>query len=182
MYILLGLINYNSRSGYDLKQMIDRSTGYFWHAHHSQIYTTLRRMEDKGLVISTLEESDGRERRIYDITETGRSAFKAWLDSPLTTIDQYKEELLVRLFFSGSRDIEDVLAELQMQRALRTQRVEEYKSETARRLQETHAQHASNELDVELWQATLDFGIRHETMYLEWLDELIARLQAKRPD
>jgi hypothetical protein len=97
----------------------------------------------------------------------------------LTTIDQYKEELLVRLFFSGSRDIEDLLAELQMQRALRIQRVEEYK---ARHLQEDHAQHASNELDIELWQATLDFGIRHETMYLEWLDELIARLQARRPD
>lgn len=177
MYILLGLINYNPASGYELKQIIDRSTGYFWHAHHSQIYTTLRRMEDKGLVISTLEESDGRERRVYDITDKGRSDFEAWLESPMTTIGQYKEELLVRVFFSGSRDIEDVLAELQMQRALRARRLEEYK---ARRMQETYAKHASNELDIELWQATLDFGIKHEAMYLDWLDEVIARLQTKR--
>ena len=41
-YVLLGFLNYAPQTGYELKQAIDKSTSFFWHAKQSQIYTTLK--------------------------------------------------------------------------------------------------------------------------------------------
>ena len=45
-YILLGFVNYQPLTGYDLKTLIDGSTGHFWHAYHGQIYSTLHKLEE----------------------------------------------------------------------------------------------------------------------------------------
>ena len=44
-FILLGFLNYQQMTGYELKQFMDESIAHFWHAYHSQIYTSLRQME-----------------------------------------------------------------------------------------------------------------------------------------
>ena len=45
------------------------------------LYTILNRMEEKGLLTSHQEESDeGRTRRVYEITETGRAQLKQGLE------------------------------------------------------------------------------------------------------
>ena len=51
-------------------------------AHHGYsispgtLYPTLHRMEDEGLLRSTSEVVDGRTRRVYTITPTGRRALR----------------------------------------------------------------------------------------------------------
>ena len=46
------------------------------------VYVTLGRMEDKGFIVSRLEDAPahagGLPRRIYSPTAAGRSVFKAW--------------------------------------------------------------------------------------------------------
>jgi PadR family transcriptional regulator AphA len=80
-FILLGFLNYQPMTGYDLKQTIDETSAHFWHAYHSQIYTTLRKMEEDGLVTSQfVQEDNAPDRRIYTITASGKKAVKAWLD------------------------------------------------------------------------------------------------------
>lgn len=45
------------------------------------MYTTLRRMEKKGLLDSEWEENDsGPDKRIYSITADGREYLKEWLE------------------------------------------------------------------------------------------------------
>ncbi|MGM0405453.1 MAG: PadR family transcriptional regulator [Thermoplasmatota archaeon] len=45
------------------------------------MYTTLRRMEKKGLLKSSWEESDsGPDKRVYSITQEGREHLKGWLE------------------------------------------------------------------------------------------------------
>ncbi len=45
-YILLCVLLSKPRSGYELKQLIT----IFWEAHHSQIYTTLAKLDQQGYV------------------------------------------------------------------------------------------------------------------------------------
>ncbi|NJO82915.1 MAG: PadR family transcriptional regulator [Blastochloris sp.] len=126
-YILLGFLNYSPMTGYDLKRIIDHSTAHFWHAYHSQIYTTLARMEDEGLLTSETDDSDDKlSRRVYTITPTGQAALAAWQRQPLTSLPHGKNELLVRLFFSADRKTEEVLDELRIQRRLHQQQLELY--------------------------------------------------------
>ena len=47
-HALLGLINYQPTTGYELKATFNRSIHFFWNATLPQIYRTLNQMEKKG--------------------------------------------------------------------------------------------------------------------------------------
>ncbi len=180
-YILLGFLNYEPMTGYDLKRSIDGSTAHFWHAYHSQIYTTLRKMERDGLVTSIVDDRDEKlERRIYEITELGKSQLKEWLGKSLTELPPSKDSLLVRLFFSGSRDSQAVLNELRFQRQLHQQQLEIYQQIQSEAKAESRVNSNAIEIDREakFWQMTLNFGLEYEKMYLKWLDETITKIES----
>jgi DNA-binding PadR family transcriptional regulator len=96
--VILGLLSWQPRTGYEIKQVTDRSTRFFWGASYGQIYPELRRLEAAGLVESR-EEPRGRvPRRVYTLTGAGRSAVDAWLGE---TVESYevRDEGLLKLFF-----------------------------------------------------------------------------------
>ncbi len=181
-YILLGFLNYEPMTGYDLKRSIDSSTAHFWHAYHSQIYTTLRKMEEDGLISSEIDDREEKlERRIYQITDQGKSKLQQWLAKSLTELPPSKDSLLVRLFFSGSRDPQDVLEELRFQRQLRQQQLELYRQIKPEECPESQIK---SEVGLDLnreakfWHMTLDLGLAYEQMYLNWLDDTIAKIES----
>jgi DNA-binding PadR family transcriptional regulator len=180
-YILLGFIWQKPSTGYELKQVLDNSTGYFWHAYHSQIYTTLRKLEQDGLITTHIKNgNDHLTRRICRITPTGQDELLEWLNDPLMETSKMKEDLLVRVFFSGVRSTPEVEAELRLQRKLHEQRLGEYLDLAD---QDDDAP-CSNPPEVpaaelgEFYQAAiLQFGVAYEKMYLNWLDSLITELE-----
>jgi len=179
-YILLGFLNYRSLTGYELKSLMDESTMHFWHAYHSQIYTTLRKLEDEGLVISETEDGGDRlNRRRYTLTDAGRAHLRAWLDQPLDEIVPVKEDLLLRVFFSGDREPGAVIDELRFQRQLHQRKLDEYLRMSA---SETWDAFAGEAMDAQrhgiYWGATLRFGIDYEKLYLGWLDATITEIEA----
>ena len=50
--VILGFLSFEPRRGYDIKQVADLSTRFFWGASYGQIYPELRRLEPAGLVES----------------------------------------------------------------------------------------------------------------------------------
>lgn len=181
-YILLGFLNYQPMTGYDLKRLIDNTTAHFWHAYHSQIYTTLRKMEQDGLVVSVLDDSDEKlERRIYEITDQGQTLLKQWLEHSLTELPSIKDDLLVRLFFSGTKDSSGVLDELKLQRQLHRQKLQIYqliKPEECLIQFQLNSDRVNLELESKFWLMTLKHGLAYEQMYLQWLDETIAEIES----
>jgi len=179
-YILLGFLNYQPMSGYDLKSLMDESTSHFWHAYHSQIYTTLRKLEEDGLLVSEEIESEDAKlnRRVYSITAAGQAELRDWLAQTMPEPTPVKEDLLVRLFFSGSRDRESTLNELRLQRQFHQQKLALYNSLSPHHL--VADMDASPELlrEARFWATTLEFGKRYEHMYLAWLEDTIRTIEA----
>jgi len=120
--VILGLLTFRPRTGYDIKQATDRSTRFFWGASYGQIYPELRRLERAGLVASHEEPRGQVPRRVYRLTEDGRLAFESWLSEPT---DQYevRDEGLLRLFFG------DAMSAAQLEELMR--RRQEWYRETA---------------------------------------------------
>jgi len=177
-YALLGCLNYQPMSGYDLKQFTDRSTSNFWHAELSQIYVTLKALEKERLISSAAVAQEGRpERRVYTITENGKQVLNEWLGQPFTEIDLYKDTLLLKLFFSGSLEKENILSQLHIQRSLHQKLVDQYQTETAGLISRSveHAPHLRRH--AMMWEATRRFGEIAEEAYLSWLDETIHMVQ-----
>ncbi len=77
-YILLCVLLSKPRSGYELKQLIT----IFWEAHHSQIYTTLAKLDKKGY-ITVLEIEEHSQKKIYTLTDEGRSLVEEWIKKKL---------------------------------------------------------------------------------------------------
>jgi PadR family transcriptional regulator, regulatory protein AphA len=169
--ILLGLLDYGNMTGYELKQTIDNSTGHFWHAHHSQIYTTLRQMEKDGLVTSVFaQKDDALKRRVYTLTEQGKIELTNWLNTPMEDVQPLKEDFLVRIFFSGKRDPQKVLDELALQKRIHQITLNGY--ENLKKCMPYHDHPKASDMpdQQKYWNLTLEMGLLYEKMYLEWLD------------
>jgi DNA-binding PadR family transcriptional regulator len=96
--VVLGFLLVRPQTGYDIKQVVDYSTRFFWGASYGQIYPELRRLEAAGLAVSRDEPRGGVRRRVYRITPAGERAVHAWLAEPQ---EQYevRDEGLLKLFF-----------------------------------------------------------------------------------
>ncbi len=83
-HFLLALLSRRATYGLELKQQHDDLVGVVaGRVNVGQIYTTLGRMEDKGLVSHVLEASDvGPERKVYELTEDGSKELRLWLEAP----------------------------------------------------------------------------------------------------
>ncbi|MFF2520932.1 PadR family transcriptional regulator [Streptomyces liangshanensis] len=82
-HALLGVLEARPMSGYDLVQFFDGSSGWVWEAPQSQIYPTLRRMEQAGLIAGDDEQRGPRlTRTVYSVTDAGLDHLRTWLETP----------------------------------------------------------------------------------------------------
>ena len=96
---LLGLLSIKPMSGYDLRQFIPESIGHFWSESYGQIYPTLRRMAEEGLVEKRTETQQGKpDRHIYSLTGAGHERLQHWLELPFAD-EVPRNELLLKMFF-----------------------------------------------------------------------------------
>jgi DNA-binding PadR family transcriptional regulator len=106
--VILGLLKFSSRTGYDVKRVTDFSTRFFWRASYGQIYPELRALEEAGLV-SVREEPYGRRaRRVYSLTPEGERALFEWLRAE-DDVYELRDEGLLRLFFGELVSNEELL-------------------------------------------------------------------------
>jgi PadR family transcriptional regulator, regulatory protein AphA len=98
---ILQLLERRSLCGYDLKKRFAETLAIGWHAHDSQIYPELKRLERLGLLRSWTEPgTSGPPRRMYAITPCGHAVLVAWLESPLEDDTRQKNELMLRIWSS----------------------------------------------------------------------------------
>jgi len=77
---ILGFLNREELSGYDLKRKFSREMYVHWSGNNNQIYRTLTALRRDGFVTVTLQPPDkGPSRKLYSITDLGRSALRSWL-------------------------------------------------------------------------------------------------------
>lgn len=177
-FALLGFLNYKPMTGYDLKQAMEKSTANFWQAKQSQIYTTLKDMEKKELVVSYSEIQEGRpDKRVYSITDAGKNDLEKWLLEPVTAVERHKNTLLLKLFFSSGVDREFLLSQLRQLMVLYQREVERFSTETRSIIEETARNNPELRLDSILWDATRRLGEMHKEMYVAWLEETIAMIE-----
>jgi PadR family transcriptional regulator AphA len=177
-YILLGLLDYKPMTGYELENWISVSAGNFWAAKLSQIYTTLKALEEEGQVTSTIEPQEGRpDKRIYEITDSGRNDLKAWLLEPITALEVKKDSLLVKVFFYEPSEKDALLTLLRLQLHMHQQKLVEYQSQAPNAILEMLNQRPELMPNAAHWEATRQFGLQYEAMYIDWLKLTIKQIE-----
>ncbi len=176
-HALLGFLNYQSMTGYTLKQCFDQSVQHFWNASLSQIYPTLNQMKEEGLLTMEIKYQDASPNaKIYQITAAGRSELQRWLAEPIEA-QPSRSAFLVKIFFSANIDRQVVLAQLK-------ERLEQAKANLVRyhqSQQEIINRRASandSPQDCLFWSLTADYGIKHEEANIAWYKESIKTIEA----
>lgn len=173
-YALLGFLNYQPLTGYELKQFMDSSTSFFWYAKLSQVYTTLKSLESEGLLDSRVEaQAERPDRRVYSLNERGAEELRSWLARAMTELEPQKNTFLLRLFFSGESEKENLLAQLHLMRQLHQEQLEVYTHQSPEVIRQTAARSPGLARHAMLWEATRRFGEMYEEMFTRWLEETI---------
>jgi len=117
---LLGILNYEPKTGYDLDKQFKESLGHFWQAKGSQIYRELDAMEQTGWLTSKqIKQDEKPNKRVYSITSAGKSEFMNWLSSPEADVKNamnIKSAFLMRVFFAGETSDKQTLKMLRSYR------------------------------------------------------------------
>ena len=116
-YIILGLLGARPMSGYDIKQAFDRALASYWNAGNSQIYTTLKSLNDAGLVeAEVIVQKHRPNRKVYRLTPAGQAELNRWLQEDVPERFS-KDDFLTKLFFCGETSDEVALHHLLEHRA-----------------------------------------------------------------
>ncbi len=110
-YGLLGLLNIQPWSTYELAKQVERSLGWFWPRTERKIYDEAKRLVDSGHATAKAEPTGSRPRTVYTITAKGRRALRTWLDET-SAPPKLEAEALVRVFFSDAGNLDQLKATL----------------------------------------------------------------------
>ena len=176
-YAMLGFLNYQPFSGYELKSTFDNSVRHFWPADQAQIYRTLAELAEEGwATMEVVPQEDRPNKKVYHITEAGREALRGWLVTPLPLQDHRSAEL-IQVFFAGQLSDEEALAMFE-------RFAQQYRAVLATYSQIPEQIKAYEEMigssrEAFFWLLTLEHGIRSTQSVLDWLESVIERLKTK---
>lgn len=119
-YLVLGLIERAGQATpYELKQMAASVSG-LWTLRHDQVYREPERLARQGLLEED-REHEGRRRRRFRVTASGRKALQHWLATPTADFTELRDPGLLQLFLGAEPR---PLAKLQLE--VHQERLREY--------------------------------------------------------
>jgi PadR family transcriptional regulator, regulatory protein AphA len=161
-HAVLGLLEIEPATGYDLAQRFEKSLANAWHAGHSQIYPELTRLEEAGM--AEVVGHGPRRSRTWAITALGREELRRWMLETEPNRSQ-RSETGLRWFLVSLLDPADQRAVLERELAFLGGQVE-------------HLQSIATALDAipgpHPFRGTVDLGLRVNAVMREWLTEQIA--------
>jgi PadR family transcriptional regulator, regulatory protein AphA len=97
-YAVLAMLSYlGEGTSYDIKQALEKSIENFWNVPHTTAYEEPARLAESGY-LSVRQESGGRRRKSYALTEEGREALRSWANEPHAAPPQLRDEFLLKVF------------------------------------------------------------------------------------
>jgi DNA-binding PadR family transcriptional regulator len=169
-YALLGLLDRQPSSGYDVARLFANTPLAHFSSSPGAIYPALRRLDRAGLVVSRLDgATETRPRRVYTLTQSGRTALAAWLRQPVTRQELVRDGRAPILRFS--------LAEGHLSRAELLDYLESFRREAAAYLEELGPCRAEMANSTPHQRLALDHGIRAYEGQLAWIADAIRTLE-----
>ncbi len=102
-HALLGFLAQRPMHAYEMHQRLQETSelGLVWHLKQSQLYALLGRLEEAGYITTVTEPQGTRPpRKVLYLTPDGRTAFGAWLRTPVVHGRDFRQEFLAKLYFA----------------------------------------------------------------------------------
>ena len=154
---ILGFLENEPMTGWDLAAQIEDIIGDFWNVTRSQIYRELKVLAEQGLVASM--KTGPRDRQPYKLTEAGRRAFRRWIAQPPGPPNM-RLPLVLQVFFADALEPGELQRSLTALRAYHEGRLAVYRGF------EERVKKGSGQLDA------LRLGIMFQRTMITWIESL----------
>lgn len=169
---LLGLLAQKNRHGYELHSAFEAMMGgrENWEVKPAQIYTTLSRLNKRGLISEEgIDQEGGPEKLIYSITDKGKGELNTWIQDPVIS-KHGRDEFYMKVMISLAT------GEADPYKLIYNQRISLY-----RELHTAQERRENTNPDKELAHIfLLERTIMHMEADLHWLDMIESRLDEIR--
>jgi Predicted transcriptional regulators len=176
-HAILGWLNVEPMTGYDLNQVIEISTQHFWSTSQSQIYRTLSKIESRGWVAKeVIMQADRPPRKVYHITEAGQSELESWIvtfHKPLPP----RIPWLIQVFFAGQVSDEAIVSVLEKKLANLRQRLQ--KISASRAISASQFDEDEDPRDVFYWMLTIDYGETNLQAQIDWIGRTLEKIKSR---
>jgi DNA-binding PadR family transcriptional regulator len=113
-YALLGLLNLQPFSAYELTKYMKRSAlAQLWPRTEASLYKEPKVLEARGFATADVASTGARARTVYSITPAGRRALRAWLREPGGALE-FECEAAMKVFFGDATDLEALRGQLEV--------------------------------------------------------------------
>ncbi|MBN1581509.1 MAG: PadR family transcriptional regulator [Anaerolineae bacterium] len=170
-HLVLGLLDQQPMSGYDIKRLIERLSWLIGGASFGNIYPTLHTLlKDKLVTVDVESHQDKPLRKVYSINERGRQALQAWLKQPIPR-NASPKAFVMRLILT--RDLaEDTLAA----------HLQDWHAQILSHLDDLREMNGRSEQPGVGWHLALDYGLAVANTELIWLDRVSQSLREPLPE
>lgn len=105
-YIILGLLILSNRTIYQLRSRIDKGLNLMYSSSTGSIQAAIRKLLNNGYIDYRDIQDNGKKKKEYYITETGRQEFHKWINSPVDSAGLKCPELS-KIYFMGFSEQEN---------------------------------------------------------------------------
>jgi len=110
--IILGLLLLQSRTIYQLRERIGQGLNLMYSSSMGSIQAAVKKLLRSGYIGCEEMVENGKYKKVYHITHSGREAFLTWVNAPMEQQDIRCPEL-VKVYFMGFSDRESREASIQ---------------------------------------------------------------------
>lgn len=178
-YLILGLLILSPMTGYELQQFIRKNLALICSHSAGSVQTALAKLEKDGKIISH-ETAEGRRRKkVFTITDTGRSVFSAWVAQPMQS-GKVKNMELSKLFFAGLAKPEERIVAIKnyISQMQHTKSVLCSIREYFRQMKEEKLPPGTDWAQVLRFQGyTIEYGIAAAEFEISWYSQLLRKLE-----
>lgn len=174
-YAILGLVNRNPLTGYDITKTFNEGLVEFWYAKHSQIYPELKKLTDEGLIsYETVIQGEKLEKKLYTITEKGKKSLQKWLVKDEALEPTPKDIFRLKAYFCDEMDNTTLLKQFESALNKHSERLEYLESSMEELLKNKDVSKVSSPNFGDY--IVLNGAIMREKNYIDWLNDCITKI------
>ena len=174
-HVVLGLLMIQSLTLYDLNRAFTQGISMFYSASYGSLQVAVKNLLNKGMIVFEEKVENGRNKKVYSITEHGRDAFYQWMLDEIP-VNKLEVTALSKVYFLGLIQS--------------TQQRKQIIDEILNKIQSVHDELSSmnegiNQLEIpasyrgilKYQLKTLDYGLQTHVFAREWFFALLNDLE-----
>ncbi len=174
--MILGLLLLCNRTVYELRERIDKGLNLMYSSSMGSIQAAIKKLLKSRYIDYEEIVAQGKYKKVYHITESGKQAFLAWVNAPMEE-QGIKCPGLVKLYFMGFCDQKNREASLESYLLLlkEQQRALTIICEEAKQIAVTQ----ENQEILNYQMASACYGKAFYQFQIDWFEKLLSKVRNK---